>query len=406
MEARIPERIEFPGSEGGQLAARLEGPLGEPRAYALFAHCFTCSKESAAATRISRALARRGIAVLRFDFTGLGQSDGDFENTNFSSNVQDLLAAAAWLREHRAAPELLIGHSLGGAAVLAGGAQVPEVRAVATLGAPAAPQHVKHIFRSELDRIEARGEAEVQVAGRAFRIKKQFVDDLERHDASGAIRELGKALLIMHSRFDDTVDIDNAGRIYQAARHPKSFVSLESDHLLTKREDAEYAAEVLGAWAERYLSPYPEKETPERQEGEVVVAERGTGKFATDVFAGRHELPADEPRSMGGTDTGPTPYDYLLAGLGACTSMTLRMYADHKGLPLEGVSVRLEHDRVHATDCEECETKEGKVDRIRRVVELRGDLTEEQRARMLEIADRCPVHRTLTSETIIETTPG
>jgi len=399
-----PAMIRFPGALGELLAARLDLPPGTPAAYALFAHCFTCSKDTLAATRISAALTRHGIAVLRFDFTGLGGSAGDFSNTNFSSNVADLVAAAAWLRANHSAPKILIGHSLGGAAVLAAAAQIPESVAVATLGAPFDPGHVRHLIGDATPEIEAAGEAEVNLAGRTFRIKKQFLEDIGNQNAGGHIATLHKALLIMHSPRDTTVSIDNAAQIFMAAKHPKSFVSLDTaDHLITRKEDAEYAATVLAAWAGRYVGPAQTAAAAPAGDGTVIVSETREGKFTQTVNIGTHQLRADEPVAAGGNDTGPGPYDFLLAGLGACTSMTLRMYADQKQWPLERVSVRLKHDKVHATDCAECETREGKIDKIEREIEITGNLDDTQRARLLEIANKCPVHRTLHSEVWIPT---
>ena len=390
--------IRFPATQGHELAARLELPATTPRAYALFAHCFTCSKDSKGATYISQALAARGIAVLRFDFTGLGMSGGDFADSNFSSNVGDLIAAANYLRAHHQAPQLLVGHSLGGTAVLAAAHDIPEARAVATIGSPYEPKHVAHLIRDGKDKILADGEAQVDIGGRPFTIRKQFLDDLEQHDPAKTVGSLRKALLILHSPRDRIVDIGNAANIFMAARHPKSFVSLDdADHLLSRAEDAAYAAEVLAAWASRYL-----EQGTERVPG-VRVMEAGHGKFAQDILAGRHRLRADEPESAGGMGSGPSPYELLAAGLGACTAMTIRMYAEHKKLPLERVTVDLAHDKIHAADCAECETREGRIDRIERVITLEGDLDEAQRARLLEIANKCPVHRTLHSEVVIPT---
>ena len=399
-------KVQFPGSLGAQLAARLDAPPGKPIAYALFAHCFTCSKDSLAASRIGAALTARGIAVLRFDFTGLGSSDGDFANTNFSSNVADLVAAAAWMREKHEAPKLLIGHSLGGAAVLAAAAEIPEAVAVATIGAPFEPSHVKNLLAPALPAIEAAGEAEVDLAGRKFRIRKQFLEDIAGRNNRNSIANLRKALLIFHSPRDATINIDNAAQIFLAAKHPKSFVSLDdADHLLTRREDAAYVAAVLSAWASRYLGEPVMGALPMAagDPGLVTVTETREGKFTQEVRVGKHHLRADEPVEAGGTDTGLSPYDFLLAGLGACTSMTIRLYADLKKLPLEKVTVRLKHNKVHAQDCAECETKEGKIDRIDREIELAGSLDEAQRAKLLEIANKCPVHRTLHSEIWIPT---
>jgi uncharacterized OsmC-like protein/alpha/beta superfamily hydrolase len=396
------EKVEFPGASGAPLSARLDLPVAPPIAYALFAHCFTCSKDTRAAAYVAAALAERGIATLRFDFTGLGGSGGDFANTNFSSNRADLVAAADFLRRRYRAPEILVGHSLGGAAVLAAAREIPEASGVVAIAAPAEPAHVlAHIPRR--DEIERTGEAEVVLAGRSFRIKKQLLDDLAGQRPDEAIRNLGRALLVMHSPRDDTVAIDNATRIFQAARHPKSFVSLDpADHLLTRREDAAYAGHVIATWAERYLrSKAPA--APASVEGRVVVRETREGKLTQLITAGRHVLRADEPVSAGGLDSGPSPYDLLLAALGACTSMTVRLYADLKRLPLERVEVELQHYRIHAADCAECETREGKIDRIERVVRLEGALDPAQRAKLLEIANRCPVHRTLHSEITVPT---
>jgi len=400
------ERLEFAGSQDFSLAARLDLPSSTPRAYALFAHCFTCSKDVLAAARISRALTDYGIAVLRFDFTGLGQSGGEFANTNFSSNIEDLVHAANFLRERYAAPSLLIGHSLGGAAVLAVTNRIPEVRAVATIGAPADPDHLAHLLRESRVEIEACGEAEVELAGRTFRIRRQFLDDIAAQPQAERIGSLGAALLVMHSPVDSIVDIDNARRIFDAARHPKSFVALDgADHLLNEPDDAAFAAVLLATWASRYAFESLPKTTiaeADPAEGLVVVSEDGTGSFAQNVMIGQHRLRADEPEPVG-TDTGPAPYDFLLAGLGACTSMTVRMYAERKKWPLEKVTVTLRHSRVHALDCSDCETETGQVDRIERVLRFDGDLDDDQRQKLREIADKCPVHRTLHSEIIIDT---
>ena len=390
--------IRFPASQGHELAARLELPATAPRAYALFAHCFTCSKDSKAAAYISQALAARGIAVLRFDFTGLGMSGGDFAASNFSSNIDDLLAAANYLREEHQAPQLLIGHSLGGAAVLAAAHDIPEARAVATIGSPYEPKHIEHLLRDGKEQIVAAGEAQIDIGGRPFTIRKQFLEDLEQHDPARTIGSLRKALLILHSPHDRIVDINNAASIFMAAKHPKSFVSLDdADHLLSRAEDAAYVAEVLAAWASRYL-----QQGTERVPG-VRVMEAGDSKFAQNILIGRHRLRADEPESVGGMDSGPSPYELLAAALGACTAMTMRMYADHKKIPLERVTVDLSHDKIHAADCAECETREGHIDRIERVITIEGDLDPGQRAKLLEIANKCPVHRTLHAEVHIPT---
>lgn len=400
------ERFQFPGNGGHQLAAALDLPDAQPLAYALFAHCFTCSKDNLAARRISAALAARGIAVLRFDFTGLGASEGEFENATFSSNVADLVLAADHLRSSHRAPSLLIGHSLGGAAVLAAAAQIPEAKAIATIAAPSDPSHVTGLFAGQVETIRAEGQVDVSLAGRPFTIKREFLDDIAERNLMAEIAKLHKALLILHAPTDDTVGIDNATKIFLAAKHPKSFVSLDhADHLLSDRRDATYAAGVIAAWAQRYIDaepPVPTAGAPEVPRL-VTVQETGDAKFQQQISVGPHRLLADEPASVGGRDSGPGPYDLLLSALGACTSMTMRLYAERKALPLDRVTVTLSHAKIHAEDCAECETKVGLLDRIERVIAMEGDLSAEQRAKLIEIADKCPVHRTLTSEVSIIT---
>lgn len=398
------EQFDFTNSQGQLLRAVLVSPVGVPTAYALFAHCFTCSAESRAAKRIAEALAERGIAVLRFDFTGLGASEGDFATTDFTSNVDDLVSAADHLRSTRRAPALLIGHSLGGAAVLAAAARIPEAAAVATIAAPSDPGQVTDLFADRIDEIRQRGHGEVTLGGRAFCIRKEFLDDVAEQNLLAAVAALRKALLILHSPIDRVVSIDSASRIFMAAKHPKSFVSLDdADHLLGRRGDAAYAADMIAAWAQRYVAGSPEVTEHPDEPCTVLVGETGSGKFQQSVEMGKHRLIADEPADVGGLDSGPSPYDLLLASLGACTAMTLRMYADRKGLPLDRVSVRLCHSKIHASDCQTCETAQGSVDRIDRIVTVEGNLDDAQRTRLLEIADKCPVHRTLTSEIDIRT---
>jgi uncharacterized OsmC-like protein/fermentation-respiration switch protein FrsA (DUF1100 family) len=400
------ERFQFTGSEGQQLAAALDTPEGGIRAYALFAHCFTCGKDVLAASRIAVALAAKGIAVLRFDFTGLGSSEGDFANSTFSSNVADLVRAADHLRETRGPPSILIGHSLGGAAVLAAAGQIPDAKAVVTIAAPSDPAHVTNFFRDRLEDIRQQGKVEVSLAGRPFSIKREFLDDIAEHSLTSHIAKLHKALLIMHSPTDDTVSIDNATKIFVTAKHPKSFVSLSgADHLLTDRGDAAYVADMIAAWAGRYLAPAaPEAATDTSQRPRlVVVRETRDSRFQNTVTVGPHRLLADEPAAVGGADSGPGPYDYVLAGLGACTSMTMRMYAERKSLPLDRVTVTLSHSKIHAEDCAECETRVGMLDQFDRIISIEGALDAEQRKKLMEIADKCPVHRTLTSEIHIVT---
>jgi len=396
----LSEKVSFPGAHGHTLAARLDRPGGRPRAYALFAHCFTCTKDVFAAQRIAAALAEQGVAVLRFDFTGLGHSEGEFANTDFTSNVGDLVAAAEYLGRDHAAPQLLIGHSLGGAAVIAAAHRIPSAYAVATIGAPADPEHVSHLFAHKTEEIAAEGAAEVELAGRRFTISRQFLDDIASQTLHDDLAHLKKALMVFHAPRDGVVGIDNASSIFMAAKHPKSFVSLDdADHLLSRKSDALYVARTLAAWAERYLDDTAADESspepPAPAEGEVIVQETGAGNYQNAVRAGRHRLLADEPRSVGGLDTGPSPYDFLLTALGACTSMTLRMYADLKQLPLDRVSVRLTHEKVHAQDST---SATGKADVLTRYVHVEGDLSAAQRQQLLEIANKCPVHRTLEGD--------
>lgn len=411
MAGIATERYEFTNRSGVSLSGRLELPETPPRFFALFAHCFTCSKDIAAASRVSRALAARGIAVLRFDFTGIGNSDGDFENTSFQSNVEDLVDAAGALAKTHAAPQLLIGHSLGGAAVIVAAGQLDEARAVVTIGAPSDTEHLKEIFGDSLASIESEGCAFVDLGGRSFPISKSFVDDLANHTVTDEVKNLKKALLVLHSPIDGIVGIEHARRIFEAARHPKSFLSLDgADHLLNDRADSRFVADVVASWAERYAADRVDSSqgrpaAPSVEQGEVRVDELGP-HYTQAITAGRHRILADEPLHVGGGDQGMTPYDLLLASLGTCTSMTLRLYADHKQWPLTGVSVSLKHGQVYAKDCADCTSTEGKVDRIERVLTVHGDLTDEQRARLLEIANKCPVHRTLLSETVIPTRLG
>ncbi len=397
------ERITFAGHDGSQLAARLDLPDGPVLATALFAHCFTCSKDIPAARRISARLAAMGIAVLRFDFTGLGHSGGEFANTTFTSNVEDLIAASHYLASRNMAPALLIGHSLGGAAVLRARAGIPSVKAVVTLGAPADPGHVSHHFEAALPEIQSQGSAEVSLGGRPFRIGKAFVDDISETALTPAIADLKAALLILHAPRDETVSIDNASTIFLAAKHPKSFVTLDdADHLITRAADADYAADVIAAWVSRYVKLCPPAPPPGAPEGVVRVTEADPAGFLQDIQSGpRHHAVADEPASYGGTDRGMSPYGFVSSGLGACTSMTIRMYARRKKWPLTGITVDVCHDKVHAQDAGLA--SDGKVDQFRRKIRLQGALDAEQRVKLLEIADKCPVHRTLEGSAHITT---
>jgi putative redox protein len=404
------EKVEFQGAQGDLLAGRLDLPAGTPIGFALFAHCFTCSKDVFAAQRICTALAEQGVAVLRFDFTGIGNSQGDFANTSFSSNVEDLVAAADFLRQHHQAPRLLIGHSLGGAAVPLAASRIAECIGVATINAPFDPAHAKHLFAEAIADIEEKGAARVSLAGRSFTISRDFLHDLQSQRPRETLHNLKRALLIFHATEDKTVSIDNAREIYQAALHPKSFIALDgADHLITRREDAIFIASMLAAWASRYLAAGTASSkaaaiaAPTALAGNVVVTGAGDGLFPQLISASGHALRADEPLAVGGSDSGPGPYDLLLSALGACTAMTLRMYAAQKNWPLQDVQVSLQHQKIHAEDSAACDKSARKIDVITRQIRLGGPLDAAQRQRLLEIADKCPVHRTLTSEIRIET---
>jgi putative redox protein len=399
-------RITFPNGRGQDLAARLELPVNQhPHAYAIFAHCFTCSSALGVVRNISRELNLKGYGVLRFDFTGLGRSDGDFVDTNFTTNISDLIAAADWLGEHYEQPALLVGHSLGGAAVLCAASVLDSVKAVATIGAPFAPAHVSAHFAEELEEIVARGSATVNIGGRPFQIAKQFLDDLENQKIEDHIKDLDVALLILHSPQDRTVSIDEAAKLYAAARHPKSFVSLDgADHLLTAPNDAHYAGQVIAGWSSRYIPTPAPAAAPLKSDKEVAVRLDAEDGFTTEVMVRHHAITADEPKSVGGNDYGPGPYELVSAGLGACTAMTLHMYARRKKWPLESVEVHIDHKKDYATDMTEANEKPTKIDRFDRTLIIEGDLDEAQLARLVQIADRCPVHRTLheTVEVVTE----
>lgn len=395
------QKVTFPNEAGHELAGRLERPAGTPRAWAVFAHCFTCSKESAAAVRVSRALAARGFAVLRFDFAGIGASDGAFSETSFSSNVDDLVAAADFLRTHHEAPSLLIGHSLGGAAVLAAAGRIPDAAAVISISAPADVAHVEQNFAASVAAIEQHGAAEVTLGGKPFTIHREHLRDYRNQPQADRIRNMRKPLLVLHSPTDSVVGVENATAIFMAARHPKSFVSLDdADHFLTREADAAYVADVIAGWSARFL---PKAETRAHPEGAVIAEETGEGPYTNIIRSGVHTLAADEPTDVGGNDTGPSPYDLLAASLAACKSMTMRMYASQKGWDVSRIAVSVKHDKVHAADCKDVETREGKIDKFEVGISLEGGLDTTQKARLVDIASRCPVHRTLQSEVVIRT---
>lgn len=388
------ENVIFQGGAHQQLAGYVNRPLaGEPRAWALFAHCFTCGGTIKAARTIARALSERGWGVLRIDFTGLGESEGDFGDQALSGDVADLLAGARWLEEHHQAPQAIIGHSLGGAAALLAASRLPSCRAVATIGSPSDPAHVQHLFEDQLEAIRSQGQAQVSLAGRTFRLRRSFLEDLESQSLEGVLSGLKRALLILHAPQDEIVGIDHAARLYTQARHPKSFVSLDgADHLLTRVGDGQYVAEIIAAWASRYLEPASRETEPAAE----VVAAIGTDRYPTGIEAGPHRLRADEPASMGGDDSGPDPYGLLLSALGACTAITLRMYADRKKWALERAEVLLDHQKHKATETGE----ESDHDAITRRIRLSGELDAEQRKRLIAVANRCPVHRTLTENRV------
>ncbi|MGY3793609.1 bifunctional alpha/beta hydrolase/OsmC family protein [Aquimarina sp. 433] len=396
-------KISFTNAEGQVLSGRLELPADQhPHNFALFAHCFTCNKNLGAVRNISRALTSQGFGVLRFDFTGLGESEGDFADTNFSGNVEDLVAAADFLTENYQAPSLLIGHSLGGAAAIFAASKLHAIKTVATIGAPSDPTHVQHLLRSGLDEIEANGKAVINLSGRDFTIKKQFLDDLETKSLATVAKNLNKALLVLHSPQDTTVGIKNAEDIYHAAKHPKSFVTLDgADHLLMRKEDSIYVGNVIAGWSSRYID-IPEE--PKLKSTHQVVVSLGNDEgYTTQMKVGNHYMVADEPESVGGNDFGPSPYELVSAGLSACTAMTIKMYVSRKGWDLKNVEVHTSYDRRHIDDCENCEDPTAKIDTFDREIKLEGDLDEKQIARILQIADKCPVHKTLHTETQVIT---
>lgn len=394
----------FKNKDGHTLSAKLELPAdGQPHNFAVFAHCFTCNKNLNAIRNVVNSMTEAGFGVLSFDFTGLGESKGDFADTNFSSNVDDIVAAADFLSTEYEAPTLLIGHSLGGAAVLFAADKIESVQAIATVGAPSNPEHVQHLIQSNVETIEKEGMAEVNIGGRSFNIKKQFVDDLKKHTLPSILKTMRKSLLILHSPQDGTVGIENAAAIYTAARHPKSFISLDgADHLMTNKKDSQYVGKMIASWADRYLH-IEEKEGLLTDAQTVVSIKDKTNKFLTQIQTGRHSLLADEPADVGGEDLGPSPYQLLTSALGACTAMTMRMYADRKGWEVDEIRVHLNHEKKHSDDCADCEKPTSKIDHFERIIEIDSKLDETQRQRLLEIANKCPVHRTLEGEVKVET---
>ncbi len=393
-------KISFENKEGLTLSGRLHIPAGHTKAFAVYAHCFTCSKDIKAARNICQNLSERGIAALRFDFAGLGDSEGDFIDTNFTTNVTDLLCAAEYLETHYQAPEIMIGHSLGGAAALVAASKLTSIKAVSTINSPCHPKHVARHMAGAEEQIMWNGEADVEVSGRSLKIKKHFLDDLKSYDMNEVFKELSAAVLVFHAPHDETVNIKNASNIFALAQHPKSFISLDSaDHLIMNNEDAKYIASSIEAWASRYIHFDCQEDDKHQAVEGVVVMETNEGMLTQRVYAGNHILRADEPKNVpGGKDLGPDPYAYLLAGLGACTSMTLRMYAQHKGFSLDKITVELSHNRIYAKDCTNCESEIGKVDVINRTIILEGNLELGQRSKLLEIADKCPVHKTLMGD--------
>ena len=393
-------KVSITNKEGIELSAELDmPPSGKAGQYAIFAHCFTCSKSFSATRNISRSLTMQGFGVLRFDFTGLGNSQGEFGDSNFSANLADIKTVATWLEENHQAPNLLVGHSLGGAAALFAGAQIASIKAIATVGAPADPVHVEHLFGDNLGELKEKGAAQVNIGGRPFQVKGQFLEDLRTHDIERVLPEMRKALLFMHSPQDTIVSIKNAARLYSLAHHPKSFVSLDgADHLLSKKADSMYVGSVIANWAERYLA-IKDDALPEGRVEALLQSET----FTTAISVGEHHMIADEPKSVGGHNLGPTPYDYVASGLGACTAMTIKMYAARKKWNVTGIKVAVTHDKKYAQDCAECEQPRTKIDHFNRVIDLSGDLDDSQRKRLLEIANKCPVHKTLEASSVIET---
>lgn len=397
------EKISFENNSGEKLSAQIEFPIDQkPHNFVIFAHCFTCNKNFKAVRYIAKSLAAEGFGVLTLDFTGLGESEGDFAETTFSSSVDDLICAANYLKENHKAPTVVIGHSLGGSAVILSARLISEIKAVVTIGAPSEPQHVKHLLKSGIQEIREKGVAKVSIGGRPFSVKKEFIDDLENQDLLAIVKSLRKSFLFLHSPQDSIVGVENAAALYQSAHHPKSFLSLDgADHLLSNERDASYAGDVIASWAKRYIEMPEVKELSTRSH---IVAYLATEeKFTTQIKADQHCLIADEPIGFGGNDFGPSPYQLVASGLAACTVMTLRMYASHKNWDLKEVYCHVRHDKTHIEDCGDCENPMAKIDKFTRELEIIGELDNAQKQRLLEIADKCPVHRTLEGKVHIET---
>lgn len=392
--------------KGHELHALLELPANQkPIRYAIFAHCFTCSSSLEAVRNISRALTNFGFGVVRFDFTGLGRSDGEFSESHFSSNVSDLLDVHLYIKEMYMAPSLLVGHSLGGAACIVAASKLNDIKAIASIGAPSDIEYVKsHLFSHQLEQVKNLGEIEINIGGRPFKIDKEFVEDFGKTDLLEVTKNLKKPLLIMHSPQDRIVKADHAHNLFVAAYHPKSFVSLDgADHLLTEKKDSVYTGNVIGAWVERY---FPEQENEMLStEGEQLVAHLDLTKdnFTTQLQTNKHTFIADEPGSVGGDDFGPSPYEYLNASIATCTAMTLKLYAQRKKWDLKEVFVYISHARKHSDELMIDVEKPGYLDQISKRLKFVGDLDDKQKQRLKEIASKCPVHKTVASEVIFDT---
>mgnify|MGYP002635670177 CR=1 FL=1 len=397
------ERVEFSNQEGRQLSAIIDFPSDRhPHSFVLFAHCFTCNKNFTAVRNIARALTTQGFGVMRFDFTGLGESEGEFATTNFSSNVSDLVCAADYLSIHHKAPTLLIGHSLGGSAAIVAGSQIDSIRAISTIGAPSDPAHVRQLIQSGVGAIEAEGEAEINIGGRPFIIRQQFLEDIAAQKLTAILKDLRKPIMVLHSPQDTIVGIENAAEIYKSAWHPKSFISLDgADHLLSNSRDSRYAGQMIATWAMKYAELEVADTILSNYDAAALIT--GGDGYTTRIKLGTHEIVADEPVSAGGFDFGPSPYELVSAGLAACTAMTMKMYANRKEWKIDEIVVHVKHDRRHIDDCVDCEDPKLKIDYFDKKIELKGDLDEAQRQRILDIASRCPVHKTLLSEIRIST---